>query len=454
MSARSSLLLVLLGAGSLAHGEGRPVYGGNAQAALSAAPTAVDPLSPSLADQELAALVFDAPFTVDDAGNPRPLLAVSLDPPPPAPALGPQKARLKLRPDVKFHDGTPLRAADVAASLERALKDPAGWMLAPIRSVRAVGDDTVELELSRPAPDLALLLSTPAAMVTPGGAARAVGSGPFAVDTFSPSEVHLAANATCFAGRPFLDAVSLRVFASRLEEAQSFEAGALDLARHAGGGLPNAARRPSATSDGPQTLTGYVALGRTISDELVAPMKAALVAGLDRERLRRLVREPARALPAPGADATAPAKLRILVARRTGWHPTLLIDQSRADDKPLAERLLVELSKMGVELTIEAQPAEVYRKRMAARAYELALGTSAPPAPGLGELALLAAVDPPAARAVLARAPAPSSLPELDGAPVVPLFRRAARLVHAPELRGVRVDFAGRASLAETHRRP
>jgi hypothetical protein len=82
---------------------------------------------------------------------------------------------------------------------------------------------------------------------------------------------------------------------------------------------------------------------------------------------------------------------------------------------------------------------------------------SAPPAPtaGLAELALLAAVDPKAARAALERGPARGGL--LGGvgeARVLPLFHRAARLHHAAALRGVRVDFAGRASYADAWRVP
>jgi hypothetical protein len=42
----------------------------------------------------------------------------------------------------------------------------------------------------------------------------------------------------------------------------------------------------------------------------------------------------------------------------------------------------------------------------------------------------------------------------LAQAKVVPLYFRAARVLASPELRGVAVDFAGRASLADVHRRP
>ena len=66
---------------SLARAETRAGYGGAAQGALASAPISLDPLSPSLGDQEVAALVFDTPFRIDATGQPRASLAISLDPP-------------------------------------------------------------------------------------------------------------------------------------------------------------------------------------------------------------------------------------------------------------------------------------------------------------------------------------------------------------------------------------
>jgi peptide/nickel transport system substrate-binding protein len=470
---RTIVVAALVCAAAVAFGEGRPLYGGRAQVALPGAPTGVDALSPLLADAEVAALVLDTPFRVDDKGTPRPLLALTLDPPPPAAAgLAPSRARLRIRTDVRFHDGTPLRAADVAASLERALRDPAGWTLAPIRAVRAASDDVVELELARPAPDLALLLSTPAASITPGGSGRAVGTGPFAVESASTSgealELRLVDHGACFAGRAYLDAVVLRAFPTRLDEGQSFEAGALDVAHHVAPTMPSGARRAGVVLDGPQALTGFLSLGRRLPDDLAAALQAVLAPGpqsaLDRDRLRRLLREPSRAattvappsLGGPAWEPRTPAEVaaaRTLLAHRA-LKLSLLVDRSRPDERPIAERILVELSRLGVALTLDAVDAATYRKRLATRDYDLALGVVAPPAPdaGLAALALLAVADPAAARAALARAPAQPDPSLLRDARVVPLYHRATRLLHTPELHGLRFDFAGRPSLADTWR--
>jgi peptide/nickel transport system substrate-binding protein len=446
----SSVIALLLG--GTASAESRAGYGGTAQGALASAPLAIDPLSGALGDLAVGALVFDTPFRLDAAGQPRPHLALALD------ATAPDRVRLRLRADVKFHDGSALKAADVAASLNRALRDAGGWTLAPIRAARAVGEDTVELELTRPAPDLPLLLSTPAAAVTPNGAApgpRAIGSGPFAVDALAGLSVRLTAHHAHFAGRPYLDALTLKAFRTRVEETQSFDAGALAVSLHGASAFQAAPARRAVVVESGITLTGYLAMGRALPPPLAAALATALAVGIDRERLRNLVRDTTRpagsaAPPALGGvehrppyDPTrAKAALAPLGARP---RVTLTVDDLRFDDKPLADRLLAELGRLGIDLVIDAVDPLTYRKRLRTGEFELLLGTSVPPAPsaGLAELALVAVLDPSAARAALARAPAAPGL-ATPGPGLVPLYHRATRVHHAAELRGVAVDYAGR----------
>ena len=62
-------------------------------------------------------------LTLDDKMQVKPSLATSWE------VMSPTKVRFKLRPNVKFHDGTPFNAAAVKFTFERALKGtpPARW---------------------------------------------------------------------------------------------------------------------------------------------------------------------------------------------------------------------------------------------------------------------------------------------------------------------------------------
>ncbi len=92
-----------------------------------------------------------------------------------------------LRKGVRFHDGLPLTSRDVALTLEHARRadsvNPLHGLLAPIDAIHTPDDQTVEIDLSRPAADLPfvlglgnLVIMSPVA-VDP--AVHPVGTGPF-----------------------------------------------------------------------------------------------------------------------------------------------------------------------------------------------------------------------------------------------------------------------------------
>jgi MarR-like DNA-binding transcriptional regulator SgrR of sgrS sRNA len=261
--------------------------------------------------------------------------------------------------------------------------------------------------------------------------------------------VRLSSNAGCFAGRAYLQSLALRAFAARSDEAGSYEVGSIQVARHTTVALDaTGPRRAAVTVDGPQALTGFVAVGRIADADLV---RRVLALAINRERLRRLtVREPASVVKA----AYDPGRAKSEVERR--WHDarpklSLLVDGSRFDDRDVAERILADLARAGIDVAIDSVDATTYQARADAGRYDLLLGTVAPPAgdAALAALALVAAVDPAAARATLQRAP--GAAVNFDDTRVVPLYVRAARLYVAPELRDLAVDGAGRAGWADAH---
>ncbi|WP_368654181.1 ABC transporter substrate-binding protein [Ornithinibacillus sp. 4-3] len=112
---------------------------------------------------------------------------------------------LKLRADVKFHDGTTMTAEDVAYSLNRVIneEDPSyatshAYLLANIEEAEVVDDLTVRLHTFKPEPLMEHLLSDPNAGISAKAYSEEVGldkaslepvtTGPYKVTSFEPDQ--------------------------------------------------------------------------------------------------------------------------------------------------------------------------------------------------------------------------------------------------------------------------
>ena len=147
------------------------------------------PLDPTVATSDLVSIitqhVFETLYCFDGDWQVRPLLADGL----PAVSADGKVVSIKLRPNVRFHDGSAMTAEDAVASLERWLKlSPRGKQAAgSVASVAADGPLGLTIALSRPyAPLLALLaMNNGAAAILPKAVATAaamgdpVGTGPY-----------------------------------------------------------------------------------------------------------------------------------------------------------------------------------------------------------------------------------------------------------------------------------
>lgn len=97
---------------------------------------------------------------------------------------------IRLREDARFHDGRPVSAADVVASLMP--ETGAGGRLPGVRRMRGTGG-TVSLSLTAPDPQLPLRLSDPALVIRPEKPPRdTVGSGLYEVTEAGPGRLKLA----------------------------------------------------------------------------------------------------------------------------------------------------------------------------------------------------------------------------------------------------------------------
>src|SRR5439155_2918343 len=112
-------------------------------------PVALDPdLEPTAPGAWVYFNLLEGLLTPDETMQIKPVLATSYE------VLSPTKVRFKLRPGVKFHDGTPFNAAAVKFTFDRALKrsPPARWAsrAGSLEGAEVVDDLTVDIVTREP----------------------------------------------------------------------------------------------------------------------------------------------------------------------------------------------------------------------------------------------------------------------------------------------------------------
>src|SRR6266852_4127032 len=212
-----------------------PRVGGTLRVDLRAPAISLDPrewktgsLSAS-ADEKVAALVFDRLITLDDYGRFQPALAVDW-----SHDAALKNWQFKLRPGVKFSDGTSLTPPDVAAALQPLL--PAAWQA-------TANENSVTIRAARPAPDLLEILASGRYFIYRERAdGTLLGTGPFFLaenrpaapsevnpSAIKPAHLKFRANEECWAGRPFLDAVEITLGEPPLRQLLDLQVGRVDV---------------------------------------------------------------------------------------------------------------------------------------------------------------------------------------------------------------------------------
>lgn len=176
---------------------------------------------------------------VDKTGKLVPLLAESW-----SVAGGGTQWTLRLRRNVKFHDGTPFNAAAVKYNIERLLRiSPVAITFRAVDRVEAVDETTVRIVTKHPfAPMINLLTYAPVVMSSPVAAERAgtaygtpqigaVGTGPFRWVHHRPGqEIRLEANREYWGGTPRMDAIVVRPIVEPGARVIALESGEIDVA--------------------------------------------------------------------------------------------------------------------------------------------------------------------------------------------------------------------------------
>lgn len=153
-----------------------------------------------------------------------------------------------LRDNIKWHDGTPLTADDVAWSINAVINDPDGWAAlsnypAGFKDVTAPDAKTVQITLEQPIGNMEYRLSFLYALPrkdfeqfkTPEDLQNfsnetAIGTGAFKLNTFDKDKgiLILDANPDYFLGRPKIDQVIFRTFDNSDAMVQALKVGDID----------------------------------------------------------------------------------------------------------------------------------------------------------------------------------------------------------------------------------
>lgn len=494
-------LLGALGHTAIVSGETRPGYGGTVIGSILGEPVSIDPTKVwSHAEVTVVGLLFDTLYRVDGkqpSGAPRivPHIAAAM----PMVSKNRLEVRIPLRDDIKFHNGSPLGAADIVGSLRRLRKSGYGYLLASVRAIDSrtqskadergqnKAETSVVLSLSRPTPELASLLTAPVSGITPGGRAptwkRAVGSGPFKLARIERKQrrVRLLANRTHFAGRPYIDKLTLRWFAKADDEATEYELGRAHLSLR--GDVAYEGHTPKyRTGDimGPATLLVYAGFGHTAAHGKITDnrdFRRALSLALERDGFRSVstgeritptvnpvaspvggpviksIESRARIDQARAVLARASENVNSLRTRTDRGQTTfvleLIYDRTRPDDRAIAEKVIAALFRLGVKARIVGLDATAFNKRVLDGACDLYIGQLPMPVtlPSMTMAAAFARGGDRWSRTRLSSAQldvAHASQTFARRLPIIPLFHRALRVHHRHNVRGIQFDDTSR----------
>ena len=212
-------------------------------------PRSLDPaLSTDVPTGEVVSLLFDNLTQFDADAELKPGLARTWE----VSSTG-RVYTFHLRPNATFHNGRPIRASDVRASMLRALAPGTtggrSWPLYPIRGARAYAagnskamdgisipdDSTVVLTLEEPLNVFPKLLAMPVAAIVPTPTPkdfdqRPIGSGPWKFVSWSHDDaILLARNQAYWGGSPKSDTLRIRIIPEPLTQAAEYEAGHLSV---------------------------------------------------------------------------------------------------------------------------------------------------------------------------------------------------------------------------------
>ncbi|WP_428677580.1 ABC transporter substrate-binding protein [Reyranella sp.] len=329
-----------------------------------------------------------------------------------------RKLVFKTRDGVKWHDGKPFSAADVACTFDLILtpdklrRNPRTAWYSNVEKVTADGPSEVTFHLKQPQPSLLALLASGYTPIYPCHIPAAdmrrkpVGTGPFKLADFRMNEgIKLVKNPDYWKpGRPYLDAIEFSIIPDRSTRMLSFVAGKFDMTFPADVTVP---LLKNIKRDAPQaqcTMRESGVSTNLIVNREVAPfddprIRRAMALTLDREAFIRILSEgegkmAGALLPPPdGVWGLPPEKLQGLIGygdvekareearalmKEAGYGPDKRLKlkvstRNIATYKDPAVILIDQLKQIWIDAELEIIDTTIYYNRVFKKDYVVAL---------------------------------------------------------------------------------
>lgn len=329
-------------------------------------------------------LVYDTLIGLDEQFHPVPRLALSWQP------LTPTTWRFRLRPNVKFQDGTPCDAAAVKVNLERMSRALKGSRFyGEIKQVAVVDPLTVDVTLTRAfAPFLPNLGYPVGGIISPAALAKygrditqhPVGTGPFRFEKWDPnSQVVLVRNDGYWGKAPAIGAVVFRPMNNAATRMLAIRGGDVDVAADPPANDIARLRRAPQFAVGITPQARVLWLGFNFADKFLQnrALREAIAHAVDRHAIVSQVLEgipreatqgifPPEVMKVPFGDSYdySPSKAKALLARAgypNGLDLQLWATEGRYfGDKPIAETVQQELQQVGIRAAVRIMEYGAY----------------------------------------------------------------------------------------------
>jgi len=381
-AAQVALAAAMLLIASCANAATSPKFGGILRVEISEHVASIDPRqwpSDSLraaATEKLASLVFDRLVRFDDHGMPQPALAVSWQH-----DAESRRWQFLLRVGAKFADGSLLSPEVAALALQQ--------LLGNAFEVSATSDSVVILA-EHSLPNLPAQLAAGRYFIFHSAADGTLfGTGPFRITKWaagagdSPAKLILAANESCWAGRPFVDGIEIITGVDAQQQANAIAFGQADVVELSAPQVRRAAQRGvrTASSDPAELFALQIEAARP---SLQSPqIRQAISLAVDRASLADVVLQ-RQGIPAgsllpnwlSGYAFLFPATMDLARSRElltaTGREfsrsaPLVLVyDFGDAEARAVAERVAVNLKEAGIAVQLSGQARSNAAKHLAA----------------------------------------------------------------------------------------